>query len=932
MGSPDEGSSFRDQIYSVGEEVEVSSDEPGFKGSWYVATVIQPPIPKKYTRARVEYRTLLTEDGSEPLKEYVDEGYIRPKPPQEEFTAQDLELGGVVGAYCRDGWWTGVVVKVLGDSRYRVYFKNPPDVIEFDRKELRVHKEWLNGIWVRPDKRQKTGSSFSTGMDVEVNVEEENLSDAWFPAIVIKENKDDTFFVKYQSSRNGDEAELGKVTVDLLHIRPSPPPPHTDIKYNVLEKVDAFCEFAWRAGVIAKCVTDTKYLVYFKQTNEDRIFNQSTLRPRMQRKGEEWVSGSQVLSPFPLYLSPRMQWIDEEWVSGSQELIVSSDFQEQTRDTCNNASNPEVTVQVESSVVAKDNMDESIPPTNSVKNLMEQSSPDDEKVVTRALTPGTRKIKLLNPKGNPTELHPPKKLKTTMTSEALLSATACQLRKKRSKISRKVLSRSAPPKSGGKQQRHSGVLGNQPFTKNESLARKVKVKYGELDSQKSSRVNKRGRRPKSLVKSPPSSAAVKEGNAGGGTAKEIVPETIRKEAEMPVILGLEAKVIGVSRSGNFCQLSDLKDTNHRAEDRSLVVTSQLASVASLANLLHSLGLCLDTEIDQQKSEGNSIKRKRGRPRKFVDTSSKASDGGEEQNGVEGTEIVVEDHSTQAVASDMLAGVKSADSSTDDVGMSSIAAPGNMDVDDQPLATWIGERLQCPPNAKESKLSPGLTVDECNEARKQQHDIVQVPATVATGDFALDENRSFPFEKTSLLWKTIESMEIFRMLPQYPHFRPLSKCSEVYREGLAIGNMVAFSSLVEKISKLQLDDPRRIFDSYLESLLDLEKLGFDVTVLRGRINEMLSIKDKQGLILNESKDAECKILRYSREKTEMAEEMANIEKQIAELQEKHALMKSEKESKEHEMSVLQVRVIAINEELQSTRLGFEKIADAPWKLG
>jgi hypothetical protein len=33
------------------------------------------------------------------------------------------------------------------------------------------------------------------------------------------------------------------------------------------------------------------------------------------------------------------------------------------------------------------------------------------------------------------------------------------------------------------------------------------------------------------------------------------------------------------------------------------------------------------EIDQQKSEGNSIKRKRGRPRKFVVTSSKASDGG-----------------------------------------------------------------------------------------------------------------------------------------------------------------------------------------------------------------------------------------------------------------------------------------------------------------
>jgi hypothetical protein len=49
----------------------------------------------------------------------------------------------------------------------------------------------------------------------------------------------------------------------------------------------------------------------------------------------------------------------------------------------------------------------------------------------------------------------------------------------------------------------------------------------------------------------------------------------------------------------------------------------------------------------------------------------------------------------------LAEVSATNSSTDDVGMRSIAAPGNMDVDDQPLATWIGEKLQCPPSAKES---------------------------------------------------------------------------------------------------------------------------------------------------------------------------------------------------------------------------------------
>lgn len=131
-------------------------------------------------------------------------------------------------------------------------------------------------------------------MAVEVNIQKENLSDAWFPAIVIKENGDDTFFVKYESS---DESNHGKVAVDFLHIRASlPPPPQANIKYDVLEKVDAFCDFAWRPGLIAKRINDTRYLVYFNRTNEDKIINLSNIRPRVEWKDGKWVSRYQVFS------------------------------------------------------------------------------------------------------------------------------------------------------------------------------------------------------------------------------------------------------------------------------------------------------------------------------------------------------------------------------------------------------------------------------------------------------------------------------------------------------------------------------------------------------------------------------------------------------------------------------------------------------------
>lgn len=148
--------------------------------------------------------------------------------------------------------------------------------------------------------KKKAESIFSSGTDVEVNIKKDNLRDAWFPAIVIKENEDDTFIVKCQSSRNGDEAGVEKITVDLLHIRPHPPHPPVNKRYDVLEKVDAFWDFAWRPGVIVKLFTDTRYLVFFKLANENKIINQSEIRPHVEWKDGKWDRGSEVWS-LPLY-------------------------------------------------------------------------------------------------------------------------------------------------------------------------------------------------------------------------------------------------------------------------------------------------------------------------------------------------------------------------------------------------------------------------------------------------------------------------------------------------------------------------------------------------------------------------------------------------------------------------------------------------------
>lgn len=130
-----------------------------------------------------------------------------------------------------------------------------------------------------------------------MNLDKENVRDAWFPALVIKENGDNTFLVKCQSSRNSDEAGTIKVIVDSFHIRPTPPR-YADRNYELLEKVDAQYDFGWRAGVITKLLAGRRYNVFFKQGNVDKELDHSEMRPHVEWADGKWISKSKVCYIF----------------------------------------------------------------------------------------------------------------------------------------------------------------------------------------------------------------------------------------------------------------------------------------------------------------------------------------------------------------------------------------------------------------------------------------------------------------------------------------------------------------------------------------------------------------------------------------------------------------------------------------------------------
>lgn len=143
------------ECFKKGAEVEVSLEEPGFRGSWYTATVIRPG--NKRTRKMVLdlHNLRADERSSKRLRESVDVILVRPVPPRESGRRR-FELSEEVDAYHNEGWWEGVVTGVHeGGERYSVFFRSSREQIDFNHSDLRLHREWVYGKWVPPLQQQE---------------------------------------------------------------------------------------------------------------------------------------------------------------------------------------------------------------------------------------------------------------------------------------------------------------------------------------------------------------------------------------------------------------------------------------------------------------------------------------------------------------------------------------------------------------------------------------------------------------------------------------------------------------------------------------------------------------------------------------------------------------------------------------------------------
>ncbi|CAK7328550.1 unnamed protein product [Dovyalis caffra] len=384
-----------------GKKVEVTSDEEGFKGAWYVAKIVKTSSKTQKGKILVEYESLLADDEKSPLKEFIDASLIRPLPPEAK-KLKPFEVFDVVDAFSNDGWWKGVISEVHdfggADKKktmgYSVVFDNPPEKIEIGSSSLRFHLDWSGGTWVKPKKQMRMeGLKFSKGMVVVVNIDEGSSSNDWFEAVILEEVGFDSFLVKLNNSE--DESGLTKLTVDSFHIRP-PLPNLESENFKLLDQVYVLYRSGWRLGFINKILIEGRFSVMLKHLGVEREFCHSEMRPSMD-------------------------FINDSWVLHRKDSMNGTYSQEQPSGANNSANSLQIAVKLESSSAAKDDNNENTR-INSVKNPMQDSFSDAAtySCKRRAVTACMR-VKQASPNSEPTLLPRFKKSRVDKYAQCLSS-------------------------------------------------------------------------------------------------------------------------------------------------------------------------------------------------------------------------------------------------------------------------------------------------------------------------------------------------------------------------------------------------------------------------------------------------------------------------------------------------------------------------------
>ncbi|KAG8389591.1 hypothetical protein BUALT_Bualt02G0245000 [Buddleja alternifolia] len=941
---------------------------------------------KNSKKLYVEYHNLLDdEDESKRLREYVDVSFVRPAPPFVEIVT-GFEQDDVVDAFYKDGWWTGIVKQVLeGGERFVVTFQNPPDELEFGLAELRAHWGWVDGSWFRPEKQSKAGLMFDVGRKVEVSFDRDDCQDAWFPATIHEDLGNGTLLVEHCADIE-KKVQTIKVKTDSLHVRPCPPllkdknfvllekvdaffdfgwwsgvitkvlensryivffkQMKTDKEFNQNELRP---HMDWKDG---RWFTSSQLSQDVSIPSSDEGMHEypitessrgSALAVRLNGLGDKngTSNDNDKTSPFNALSRPLKKHKEENVLGANQQGKRDRSIKEMVRGSQTPVSEKDMTSSA--TQTAKGNQSSDNPSwgkriqrkqrkvglVSNVKEKVNSTLSSKKKGSTQTLQSETSgpNAEGMEPDavGNSGEDVQSKYAKKETELPIIIGLPCGETGSSRSGISRTKRIRHSNGKeivklvSDEKKQLNDSrvqdngkeilkLVSDEKQQLNDSTVQDNGKEIVKLVSDEKQQLND------STVQDMKDSKQLQIEESSEKKRRGRPRKTLIESVQTPVtgkIFALGNTQTGAAGSANLSE----KDDRHGTPEM------EVMGMAASLSIQKEMAINKDKPI----STHSDVKNRRGRMTKRTLTKlqdekvAKDSIGLEEnRSSKRGRRRITNDNIVLLQTSDSLdaSGGKTMDlNCTMEVEKVVTDASCN-EFENEPLSKWI-EGMHSPPVIDGSKPSPVSTVEQCIEnSEKQAENEIHVSALVPC------EEQSLPFVKSTVLWKTIESMEVFQRIPQRPHFQPLEQFKESSREGLAIGYMVSFSSVVEKASKLQLNDPQSITDEcddILETLSELERQGFDVKVVQDRVTKLLEMKDKQGKLVDEVKELNDQILEHSRKKSKIDEEILEMNElkqemneQLRKIEEKLSDLESAKENEDTEIAFSRARIERIEE--------------------
>ncbi|XP_071718718.1 DUF724 domain-containing protein 7-like isoform X2 [Rutidosis leptorrhynchoides] len=966
-----------------GSRVEVSSDEDGLSGVWFVATVIRPPPSisdhTSNNLVYVEYCNLLADDGSTKLREYANVAYVRPPPPLDSDSNNnvhsDFELNDVVDAFYSGGWWTGVISSVVDKHNFVVTFQNPPDRLQFHISKLRIHRQWVDGKWVQPRNQRTAGLMFTVGKKVEVSFEKESLRDVWFPATILKNSGNDSFLVEYRQPGNGDEAILNKVTVDYLHIRPSPPRLR-DKKFVLLEKVDAYYDFGWRSGVVTKELADNRYNVFFKHTKQEREFIYSSVRPHMEWKGGKWFNTSQGDMNGRTNRLLIDEQIEQTPPNVSHQSTVAISIMKRTKRAnldCNDTSSPP-------SKILRDEMLIDVPSKRQNETSVGQSDGLDseaceinEQVVSKTENLSHGK-KVHSKRGNGIGLDTPivnsskKRGRLANELKSLLNYHEGLQSNEISSSRVKILQKSSnetpdvaendiiqPPLTAIDKAGYEGDVASvapkkkkgRPF-KLQTLSPKTvatsimkRTKHANLDKDEML-INGPSKRQNETPFGQ-SDGFDSEGsliNDQAFSKTENLSHGKKVHSKRGSNIGLDTPIVNFSRKRGRLA-NELKSLLNYSEGPKVDLAETTLEINKRSNSTKDLHVRVVMGL---QSNGMTSSRRKKLPGKTPDIAENDIIQPGDKAGNEGDVASV---APNIIASNLSvrrgskkkssrkgkrgrkrtftinsesSDLDSEDASKEkaDVRLENDTAKTNLEASfEKSLDTVLDDQPLS--TWFEGVQSHGPDMEQSSKAREKRMEIV-----------AFSDGETLPFVRSTPLWKTLESMEAFQKIPQKPHFRPLLEgVKKSAREGVTFGMMVTFSTMVDKTRGLKFDDPRSEIEDCLETLVELEDNGFDVNVIRERLLGLLEQKDKNDELEERSKRVGEKIEEHRKIQGEnVDEEMEELHRQLRELEERRRRVLLKKDKRNSEICVMKTKAEKIEREMREVCVEFDRLAATP----